>query len=227
MLVKLLEFYRNSGVVICVGDLPIASDRVGRNDEELDNIVKEIFSSGQNGCVVSSKKDIISILDKFFTRDNYTATVKNPSEDCSEILISLKHLRGYYSGNAIPEPIKFTCGKGVIDIGDWSQYDGLYSYSGGIIYSKAIYLTKDQSKQRSVLDLGDVVSSAEVYVNGKFVAEKCAPTWEFDISNCTCEGENNIEVHVYNTLSNHYTTIPTNYRGSLKSGLIGPVSLRL
>jgi hypothetical protein len=31
---------------------------------------------------------------------------------------------------------------------------------------------------------------------------------------------------VYNTLANHYLTIPTKYRGgSLKSGLLGPVKL--
>jgi hypothetical protein len=32
---------------------------------------------------------------------------------------------------------------------------------------------------------------------------------------------------IYNTLANNYTTIPTRYRGAIKSGLIGPVSLKL
>ncbi|MCF7675821.1 MAG: hypothetical protein K9N23_06055 [Akkermansiaceae bacterium] len=30
-----------------------------------------------------------------------------------------------------------------------------------------------------------------------------------------------------NTLANHYVTIPTHYRGSTVSGLLGPTSLRL
>jgi hypothetical protein len=30
---------------------------------------------------------------------------------------------------------------------------------------------------------------------------------------------------VFNTLANHYQTIPTRYRGSTKSGLLGPVRL--
>ena len=38
-------------------------------------------------------------------------------------------------------------------------------------------------------------------------------------------GENRIEVLVYNTLGNHYVTIPTLFRGPLTSGLIGPVTL--
>ncbi len=36
-----------------------------------------------------------------------------------------------------------------------------------------------------------------------------------------------IEILVYNTLVNHYLTIPTRYRGSLRSGLIGPVRLEM
>ena len=38
-------------------------------------------------------------------------------------------------------------------------------------------------------------------------------------------GENRIEVLVFNTLANHYVTIPTRYRGDLTSGLLGPVTL--
>jgi hypothetical protein len=40
-------------------------------------------------------------------------------------------------------------------------------------------------------------------------------------------GQNRIEVLVYNTLANHYQTIPTRYRGSALSGLLGPVSLEV
>ena len=38
-------------------------------------------------------------------------------------------------------------------------------------------------------------------------------------------GENTLEVIVYNTLANHYQTIPSRYRGVSTSGLIGPVRL--
>jgi len=40
-------------------------------------------------------------------------------------------------------------------------------------------------------------------------------------------GENKIEVMIYNTLANNYTTGPTRYRGEIKSGLIGPVMLKI
>jgi hypothetical protein len=39
-------------------------------------------------------------------------------------------------------------------------------------------------------------------------------------------GENRVEVLVCNTLANHYTTVPTQYRGDTTSGLLGPVTLQ-
>lgn len=52
-----------------------------------------------------------------------------------------------------------------------------------------------------------------------------APSWEFIITNYVKQGKNKISVIVYNTLANHYTTIPTRYKGNIVSGLIGPVTL--
>jgi hypothetical protein len=47
--------------------------------------------------------------------------------------------------------------------------------------------------------------------------------WTVDISKFAQPGEKRIEILVYNTLANHGGTIPTRYRGSPLSGLIGPV----
>jgi hypothetical protein len=52
-----------------------------------------------------------------------------------------------------------------------------------------------------------------------------APPWTLDISQLVKAGENRVEILVYNTLANHYRTIPTKYPGNLKSGLLGPVRL--
>jgi hypothetical protein len=40
-------------------------------------------------------------------------------------------------------------------------------------------------------------------------------------------GENKVEILVCNTLANHYVTVPTHYRGSTASGLLGPVRLEV
>ena len=76
-----------------------------------------------------------------------------------------------------------------------------------------------------VLDLGSVVATADVRVNGKRAGIRVAPPWRIDISDCVKLGENTLEVLVYNTLANHYQTIPSRYRGSPLSGLMGPVTL--
>lgn len=75
-----------------------------------------------------------------------------------------------------------------------------------------------------MLRLGDVVATCEVTVNGHSAGVLISPPYELDITSLVREGENEIEVLVYSTLSNHYQTIPTPYRGEPTAGLIGPVS---
>jgi hypothetical protein len=82
-------------------------------------------------------------------------------------------------------------------------------------------------KTRVLLNPGRVVASAEVRVNGKLAGVKLAPPWTVNISKFVKPGGNRIEVLVYNTMANHYQTIPTRYRGSPVSGLIGPVAMEL
>ena len=43
---KALEFHRAGGIVLALGALPEASDRVGRDDPEVAAMVKEIFPDG-------------------------------------------------------------------------------------------------------------------------------------------------------------------------------------
>ena len=134
--------------------------------------------------------------------------------------------RGYYGGAALAGPVAFDCAPGLLAPGDWSRIDGLNAYSGGAWYRREFDLPAGKPAS-VVLDLGGVVSSAEVRVNGRPAGIRVAPPWRFDISGLVRAGENRVEVRVYNTLANHYTTIPTRYRGALASGLLGPVRLRI
>ncbi len=144
---------------------------------------------------------------------------------CARIALRLTQARGDYGGAAIPEPVAFDCGVGRMAPGDWSKREGLASYSGGVRYQRTIRLTPEQAGRATWLDLGRVVASAEVTVNGRKVGVCTAPPWRMDVSGSLKPGENRFEVLVLNTLANHYLTIPTRYRGSLESGLIGPVRL--
>lgn len=50
--------------------------------------------------------------------------------------------------------------------------------------------------------------------------------YRLDISDWLVTGDNRLEVLVYSTLSNHYQTIPSAYRGEPVSGLLGPVKVQ-
>jgi len=143
-----------------------------------------------------------------------------------EVAIRIEQKRGCYGGAAIPEPVQLDCERGVFGIGDWSRNDGLYSYSGGAWYRTSVHLSSDEVQQKVELDLGSVAATAEVRINGNNVGLKVSPPWVYDISKDIRAGDNSIEVLVYNTAANHYTSIPTRYRGAVTSGIIGPVAVK-
>jgi beta-galactosidase/beta-glucuronidase len=118
-----------------------------------------------------------------------------------------------------------TNAQGTMDLGDWSKAGILNNYSGGVKYQKTITLTEQEVMQITTLDLGKVIATAEVSINGKKVGVRVAPPWQFDLSDLLKAGENRIEVTVFNTLSNHYQTIHNLYRGEPTSGLLGPVRM--
>lgn len=157
----------------------------------------------------------------------YKAAVSQMKAGCASVAIRVEAERGWYGGAAFLEPVTLDCGEGDIALGDWSKIDGLASYSGGVWYRKTFQLSQDRITDRMILNLGNLVASAEVHVNGKKVGIRVAPPWKFDISPYVQAGENRIEVLVYNTLANHYLTIPTRYRGSPVSGLLGPATIEV
>jgi hypothetical protein len=157
----------------------------------------------------------------------YKGTVSAVVPEPVLVAIRVEQERGSYGGAALPEPLSLDCGPGLITAGDWSKIDGLSSYSGGAWYRKTVALSEKDARGEVWLNLGDVVSTAEVHVNGKPAGIKVAPPWKVDVSKLVRPGHNRVEILVYNTLANHYQTIPTRYRGSAVSGLLGPVSLEV
>ena len=156
----------------------------------------------------------------------YTAAVAQPNPLGVKVALRVAQERGYYGGAALPEPIALDCGPGQMALGDWSQTGALADYSGGAWYRKTVTFAPEQARGRVMLDLGKVAATAEVLVNGQKAGIKVAPPWTLDVSELVKAGENRLEILVYNTLANHYATLPTHYGGSLESGLIGPVTIR-
>jgi hypothetical protein len=149
-----------------------------------------------------------------------------PVKPMAKVALRIEQERGHYGGAALTGPVTLACAAGLIQLGDWSKTGALECYSGGAWYRKTVTLTPEQTAGGTItLDLGKVVASAEVRVNGKLAGIRIAPPWRVDISQLVKPGDNRIEVLVYNTLANHYLTIPTRYRGDPTSGLLGPVTL--
>jgi hypothetical protein len=157
----------------------------------------------------------------------YKVNAKTRKTQSSQVVIKIRYKPGYCGGAAIPEYFRQKCGKGEILLGDWSEIDGLKSYSGGAWYRMSISLDSSDVKNNIEIDLGDLVSSAELFINGKSAGIKLAPPWRFNITEYVTPGNNDLEVLIYNTLANNYVAIPTRYRGSIKSGLIGPVKVKV
>ncbi|WP_337102227.1 glycosylhydrolase-like jelly roll fold domain-containing protein, partial [Paenibacillus sp. YIM B09110] len=154
-----------------------------------------------------------------------SSTVKE--NGVSLVAVRIGYDNPYYGGAALPEPIRLQCGAGFIELGDWSAIDGLTCYSGGAVYRRDIEWPTGDELQGSMamIDLGAVSSTAEIRVNGQHVRTIVQAPWTANIAPWLNLGVNTLEVLVYNTLANHYVTIPTRYRGDLTSGLLGPVRL--
>jgi len=134
-----------------------------------------------------------------------------------QIALRVRQAPRVYLGAAVGEPITFTCGEGILEAGDWSRNDALRCYSGGILFERE-YTIHKLKEERLILDLGKVISSAEILVNGEHVKTCCAPPFSADLTDRLREGKNVIGVLVHNTLANHMSTIPTAYHGPLESG---------
>lgn len=158
----------------------------------------------------------------------YTVVLAKSISRESKVAVRIEQIRGYYGGSALPEPILLDCVEGIAQTGNWSNGSVLACYSGGAWYRKTVSLTKKQADSRVIIDLGkEVIATAEVKVNSKSVGILVAAPWKLDISKFVKQGDNKIEILVYNTLTNHFKTIPTNYNTNKtqKSGLLGPVQL--
>ncbi len=154
----------------------------------------------------------------------WRAAVATPARGPVVVALRVEQVRGEYGGAAFDGYLQLDCGEGELPAGDWAKAGVLATYSGGAWYRRTVTLPAASSV---VLDLGEVVASAEVRVNGRPAGIKVSPPWRLDITKLVKAGENRIEVLVCNTLANHYVTIPTHYRGATTSGLLGPVRVEI
>lgn len=180
------------------------------------NVVAETVEAWIDGQPVEVKDNAIQ----------FPEAAKAGSES-SQVALRVHQKPGHCEGAAFQAPVAFKCGRGQIPLGDWSQF-GLDYYSGGLKYTRHVQLKDAGKSHETLLDLGDIRTSAEVKVNGKSVGVRLAPPYVFNLSEAVHPGDNEIEVEVLNTLANFMSAGPTKYvyKGQTVSGLLGPVTLR-
>lgn len=156
----------------------------------------------------------------------YRAVLPQRAELPAEVSLTLTEERGYAGGAAIDGPVKLVCGAGRYTVGDWCRNDALRTYSGAAWYGRDFTLTKKPAG-RVTLDLGEVVSTARVLVNGREAGLRLTPPWRFDVTGLLQKGANRIEIRVCNTTANIFLSSPTVYRGDTKAGILGPVRIEI
>ncbi|MFV2069047.1 MAG: glycosylhydrolase-like jelly roll fold domain-containing protein, partial [Pirellulales bacterium] len=154
------------------------------------------------------------------------ATVGDPPAGRSRVTIRLQMARGEYGGAAFSTPIGVALHGGTIEPGLWAEH-GLPTYSGIGVYRQQVELTAEEAGRKTLLDLGQVLVAAQVWVDGESAGVRLARPFHYDLSELIHPGRNTIEVHVANTIAPHYTeTNQVMNLGPTDSGLLGPVVLR-
>ncbi|WP_426030823.1 glycosyl hydrolase [Caulobacter sp. DWP3-1-3b2] len=151
-----------------------------------------------------------------------TLTASKPTAKQSQILLRIDASPGIRSGDCLLQPVRLIAPQGPIDIGDWSM-QGLASYSGAVVYRRVFELSESSAALPLILETGPVGAAASVKLNGVSVSDILAPPWRTSLMHAAVEGENTLEVTVFNTLANHYAcAAPTPYvfPGQTLSGLL-------
>jgi len=162
--------------------------------------------------------------EKFEIADN-RVILKKPKLNISKVVFRVTHKPGYYAGAAVRNPFVFKCLKTKVKLRNWEEY-ALESFSGGALYENSFELNSRHLNGKVIVDLGEIMVSAELIINDKKVGVKVMKPFRFDITDHIKIGKNKIQVKVYNTLANHYNIgYPTQYvfENQTISGLLGPV----
>ena len=88
-----------------------------------------------------------------------------------------------------------------VELGDWKAYVG-EEFSGDCVYETTFTMPKNA--KQAVLDLGKVMHTAKVLVNGKNVGVKVMPPYQFILPTDVLAQENRLQICVSNTAANEY-----------------------
>ncbi|WP_036675317.1 glycosyl hydrolase [Pedobacter heparinus] len=172
-------------------------------------------------------KKYIQLLKAESGLNTYQVNLPEKKAQIAEVAMQIETETGIQDVAAFPFPVKLFCRSGLLEAGDWSLTGQMKHYSGGLYYRKTLSFSAEQLKNKVSLDLGEVVATCAVKINGQDAVTMMSKPYKTEITKFLKAGTNEVEVLVYSTLSNHYQTIPSAYRGNPRAGLIGPVAIEI
>ncbi len=101
----------------------------------------------------------------------------------------------------------------------YPRFGGFMKYEGEFEYD-------DDTDAHTLLDLGRVGETAQVFLNGTPVGERIAPPYRFDVSGIIKRGKNELCVVVTNHLGYEQRDLCAKYLVMEPSGLLGPIEIR-
>ena len=101
---------------------------------------------------------------------------------------------------------------------------GYEDKAGTVQYSSEIELTE---LRHTILNLGDVFETAQVFVNGQSVGIKICKPYIYDITKYLNKGKNQLCIEVTNTLGTQVRDSLSHYLPIEPFGIYGPVKLKI
>lgn len=193
----------------------------------------------ENGCSIEMQLDSLQSVFVVFGKDGYGSSV--PMQTAETVSI----------GGPWKVCFAESCGNGAFEtemaqLQDWSRSDNsaVKYYSGRATYSNSFCLNEKQlAADKIEIDLGNVMVIGKVRINGEYAGGVWTAPYSIDITELVNEGENTVEVDVWNNWRNRlikddslpleqrktWTNISPWKEGSelQPSGLMGPVTLKI
>lgn len=108
------------------------------------------------------------------------------------------------------------------DLVDITAPDRLPHFAGSVLYQTEF----ENSSEFTVLDLGQVGETAEVWVNGTYCGLRVNAPYKFHIGNACAEGKNTLEIRVISSLAHeNRSSNMTNYLPVPPTGVLGDVAV--
>jgi hypothetical protein len=146
----------------------------------------------------------------------------------STALLRLAANGGRRGGALLDGPIEVQLVAARVPLVTWEEL-GLRALGGRVTYRTRLTVPTLEPGTRTVLDLGEVRGTADVWVNGTLADRRVWGPWRSEVTGLLRAGPNELEVVVRGTLAGYLDDAsPTSgvYAGQVRTGLLGPVTLR-